>query len=621
MNSTSFESTLSHNPLAARADVKQSLRDILEPLQKYAVNGGYQLGNTSAHYAPGIARMEGWSRTLWGIAPLLAGGGDFSGLDTSLAILKEGINPRRSGYWGLAEKRDQRLVEMAAIALSLMISPEYFWDALSAEEQGQLYTWLAQIETLEVADNNWHFFRVLVCTAFRERGLPVNEAAEKESFDFIESCYRDDGWYSDGIGGMYDFYNPFGFHFYGLVYAKIAGRRDAERAEKYIERARLFARHFINWFREDGSFVPYGRSLGYRFAAASFFSACAFADLEVLPWGVMKGIVLRNFRYWFSRPIFDNGGVLSIGYAYPNLIMADQYNSPGSPYWSLKTYLILALPEAHPFWDAEELPLPELPPVHADPVPGFIVSRSHEDVQLLVPGKYPAYQVVHAAAKYAKFAYSARFGFCTAHSSYDLEKTGCDSSLLFSEGDGYWRERRNTEDIRSGENWTCGVWKPWEDVRVFTLLAALGRWHIRIHRIESGRSLETAEGGFSLPLDNEGEKVPYPENRSALSSQVIIQSAEGVSRIAALEEGSCRRGEALIPSPNLNILYPRVMIPLLRGRIEPGHTLLISAVRAGDPAASEEAMPAVHLNGNKTEAEIFYPGRGPLEFRGWVPLV
>lgn len=30
------------------------------------------------------------------------------------------------------------------------------------------------------------------------------------------------------------------------------------------------------------------------------------------------------------------------------------YNSPQSPYWALKSLLILALPKSHPFWAAKE---------------------------------------------------------------------------------------------------------------------------------------------------------------------------------------------------------------------------------------------------------------------------
>ncbi len=71
-----------------------------------------------------------------------------------------------------------------------------------------------------------------------------------------------------------------------------------------------------------------------------------------------KGIIVRHFEEWFSHPITDNGGVLTIGYRYTNLHMSESYNSPGSPYWSLKAFILLALPGNHPFWQAEPLPFP-----------------------------------------------------------------------------------------------------------------------------------------------------------------------------------------------------------------------------------------------------------------------
>ncbi|QQO10848.1 DUF2264 domain-containing protein [Breznakiella homolactica] len=604
-----FDFPIRQNPLKTRDDLRQSLVDLLEPLNRHVSGGGYDLGRTAAHYSPRVALMEGWSRTLWGIAPFIAGGGDYPNIDEVMAILTKGLDENDPGWWGVPPDRDQRLVEMAAIALSLMIAQETFWDSLKPDQRKTLARWLGLIQERELPANNWHFFRVLVCTALRRLGLPVNEKAERESFDLIESCYRGDGWYIDGSNGEYDWYNPFAFHFYGLIYATINGGRDPQRAERYTERARLFAPRFITWFRDDGSVVPYGRSLIYRFAAVSFFSACAFAGLEVFPWGVMKGLVLRHFRWWFSRPILDAGGILSVGYAYPNLIMADQYNSPGSPYWALKSYLVLALPDGHPFWAAEEQPLPaDLPEVSADPVPGFLVSRSDEDVQLLVPGRYPVYEVVQAAAKYGKFAYSARFGFCVSHGSYDLEKTGCDSTLLFSEGDNYWRERRAVRDQTSGPNWTRSLWSPWPDVTVATTLVALGAWHVRIHKIESSRTLDAVEGGFSVPLYCGREPAVPPETRADTSREALVSFAWGASRIAALEAGSNRTGTLVEPSPNLNLLEPSGIIPVLKGKVKPGITIWVTAVRAGDPGpAASEKPPRVVIEDEKT-AVVFRSG-------------
>lgn len=605
MKDTSF--TAGKNPLVTRDDLRRSLLDLLEPLKEHTVPGGYHLGAAQGHHSPKIALMEGFSRTLWGIAPLVAGGGTCPGIDGALAILKQGVNPESPGWWGACGDKDQRLVEMAAIALSLIIAKKTFWEPLETNTQKQLYDWLAVIQRRELPPTNWHFFRILVCGAFRELGLPVHEKAEKESFDLVESLYRDEGWYQDGPEGTYDLYNPWAFHFYGLCCAKIAGSRERERAERYRERAQAFARRFVPWFREDGSVIPYGRSLTYRFAAVSFFSACAFADLEVLPWPVMKGLVLRHIRYWFSRPIIDAGGVLSTGYGYPNLIMADRYNAPGSPYWGLKAYLVLALGEDHPFWKAKEAPLPEQPRVTADKIPGFIVSHTREDAQLLCPGALPDFEMNHAAQKYGKFAYSARFGFCVSHGGHHITEAGGDSMLLLSAESvvrdnifapgGYWRERRGASEIRAGNNRTSSVWRPWPDVRITTVLMSLGDWHIRIHRIESGRKLTGAEGGFAVKRFNEFDEAPPFSDSAHEKREALISFPWGASRIIALEGGSERTGALVVAAPNLNVLEASAVIPVLAGPIEPGITVWAAGVRAGDrDAVTAETPPETRLD-------------------------
>ncbi|GHV42472.1 hypothetical protein AGMMS49546_21200 [Spirochaetia bacterium] len=588
------------NPLKTRKDIQQNLVDLLSPLKKYAVPGGYHLGDTAAHYSPRIALMEGWSRTLWGIGPLIAGGGSCPDIDVALSILRQGIDPASPGYWGDISGTDQRMVEMAAIGFCLIIARKTFWDTLNKKEQEQLYNWLSFIEREKVSDSNWHFFRVLVCEAFRALGLPVDEKAEEESLDLIDSYYAGNGWYQGGIGGNYDYYNPFGFHFYGLVYAKLAGNRDPERAARYIERARLFIPRFTAWCREDGSVISMGRSLSYRFAISSLFSACAFAEIEILPWGVLKGLVLRNLRWWFSRPILDAGGILSVGYGYPNLIMADAYNSPGSPYWGMKAFIILALGKDHPFWQAEELPLPEQPQISCEKIPGFIITHTPEDAQLLTPGRYPNFDMNHPAEKYCKFAYSARFGFCVSHSNYNLAASGCDSMLMLSEKNaGYWRQRRETSGLATGPNWTRSVWKPWDDVEITTTLVSLGAWHVRVHRITSGRSLDTAEGGFSIPRYHKLEEAPPLTNAATGEHEAMAVFDWGASRIAALEQDTSRKGALIIPAPNLNIMESSAVIPILRGTLEPGLTILACAVRAGDrEPVTQEKIPAVLFKEN-----------------------
>src|SRR4051794_28261355 len=95
---------------------------------------------------------------------------------------------------------------------------------------------------------------------------------------------------------------------------------------------------------------------------AGFWAAVAFADVELpapLTWGVVKGLLLRNIRWWGTIPgAFSPEGTLTIGYAYPNQFLSDNYNSPGSTYWAMLSFAALAVPAEHPFWTSKEEPLP-----------------------------------------------------------------------------------------------------------------------------------------------------------------------------------------------------------------------------------------------------------------------
>lgn len=133
-----------------------------------------------------------------------------------------------------------------------------------------------------------------------------------------------------------DYYSSsFAIHFLQLLYAKLAGADEPERAAEFRKRAQIAALDLAHYFDEEGRSIPFGRSVGYRFAMCAFWGALAYADVELptpLTWGMVKGIVLRHLRWWQTQPhIWSSSGTLTIGYSYPNMYMAENYNSPGSP--------------------------------------------------------------------------------------------------------------------------------------------------------------------------------------------------------------------------------------------------------------------------------------------------
>ena len=355
-----FNIPIARNPLKTREDVQEAVRQLTDPIKPYYSEGmgRLRLGVTSTVYGEARCEMEAYARMYWGLMPLAAGGGNSDLFEICREGLLKGTNPRHPEYWGELVDVDQLAVEMPPIALAMALAPEIFWDPFSQRQKEQIWTWLDKINHYKMSDCNWLGFPVLVNVSMKMVGMPWNEEVTEAALNRLDEFYQDDGWYWDGASLRGDYYVPFAMHFYTLIYAKLMGDEDPERARRYRERSRIFARDFLCWFTKEGSALPYGRSLTYRFAQGAFWGALAFADVEALPWGEIKGLYLRHLRHWFSQPIFSTDGLLTIGYGYPNLIMSEFYNGPGSPYWAMKAFLPLCLPDDHPLWTAEELPYP-----------------------------------------------------------------------------------------------------------------------------------------------------------------------------------------------------------------------------------------------------------------------
>ncbi|MEX3018180.1 DUF2264 domain-containing protein [Kluyvera sp. STS39-E] len=579
--------------LSSREDVTQTLVTMLSALDKQfpADVAQFSLGKTCAHYSTDIAEMEGLSRALWGLFPLLAGGADVPFSDKYITAIKLGTDPQSPSYWGETGPYDQRLVEMAAYGLGLALLQNKLTDVFSEAELANLHRWLNQITDAQMPDSNWNYFAIIVQLGFKRAGLPYDQAAIDRRFGMMEAYYLGDGWYSDGPGRPKDYYISMAFHFYGLIYATLNAHDDPTRAATLRERACLFAKDFIYLSAADGASVPFGRSLTYRFAMVAFWSGVAFAGLDVFSPGVVKGIILRHLRWWLKQPIFDRDGILTLGFAYPNLAMCEDYNAPGSPYWALKMFLILALPADHAFWLAEEMPLPTLSATHAI-VPAQQIlqhSENSQHVVMLTSGQLELNNYVNTEAKYTKFAYSTRFGFTIERGRYGIKHAACDSMLLLSDSDNYWRGRRECECVEMLEGAIYSRWLPWHDVRIETWLILCGDWHVRVHRVNTARRLQTVEGGFAVMKAD-------VESRARWSR---VRATNGVSMIADISPVA-RQGDSVVTPPNSSVMFAEcAVIPTLTGEIEPGEHWLCCAVNAsGDDNALQPVLPTLLIENN-----------------------
>lgn len=605
---------LAGNPLRTRGDLERALRVLVDPLLASLSSGGarVRLGHAAVLFPDAAEELEGFARPLWGLVPLALGGGRFEHWELWRRGLASGSDPAHPEYWGAAG-RDQRMVEMAAVGFGLAFAPGELWDPLPEPARARLVDWLARIDEHLPVESNWQFFRVLVNLGLERVGRfdPARwGGAQRDSLARIDSYADADGWYRDGPQGHVDWYVPWALHTYGLVYAAAAARGtgDPEVGARFRERARRFARHHRHWFDARGRALPFGRSLTYRFAQAAFWSALVLADEEALPWGCVKGLLLRHLRSWAEAPIATRDGLLAPGYAYPQPALLEPYSSSGSPYWALKAFLCLAAPEDHPFWRAAEEPFSRC--IDPDGARGpvvqvparWVISRDAAQALAVCAGQterlYP-----NGPAKYAKLAYSSAFGFSVAVPETRPHQNVHDSMLALRGDDGPWQVR--DEILAWGLEGECvwSRWRPFPDVEVVSVLAGRCPWHWRLHRVtrrSGGQALHSCDAGFALGFPGLEPGLPGLEVVTR-DDAVALRSDRGTSAVFAMEAvaGGGRAARMQIAPPGTSVMVPRSAVPALfgshpaEGRRAATWELRTAVLATEDPgAALPDAAPA-----------------------------
>ncbi len=282
----------------------------------------------------------------------------------------------------------------------------------------------------------------------------------------------------------------------------------------------------------------------------------------------------------------------------------------GSPYWAFVGFICLAVPSSHPFWYAPEEPYPTslLPSVKVLPHPRHITSYLGSHRMLLSSGQACAYPMKGTHAKYGKFAYSSAYAYSVPPGGFTLEQFALDSTLGLSDDEGeVWKTRRVCDEVVFDVHDEVPVlslkstWRPFKDVKITTWLVPTREetpnWHVRIHKIEAGRDVLTAEGGFAICNVRRGDGRAlglYDEKVNEGTSPRVIgnydkddagegkapgrQGAFVVSKGAVgivdldMDGGSERTAVIVNADPNSNIVEKKTIIPTLMGSLSGGET-------------------------------------------------
>lgn len=554
-----------------KKEFQEMLIKMLSPLKEhYSKTKAYlKIGHTAAWYEDIGAYVEAFSRPLWGLVPFWAGGGENREFEEIyLKGIISGSDPQSEEYWGVCHDRDQRFVEMAAFAYSILLTPDKLWNKLNEVQKNNFANWLNQINEHELPDCNWLFFNILVNIALKKEGMPYSEEKMSEYLDRMESFYLGDGWYRDGHSYHKDYYVSFAIHFYSLIYVKFMENEDKERCRRYRERAMQFGKSFIYWFDESGEALPYGRSLIYRFAQVSFWSACVLTDCLPYPIGVIKGIIVRHIEKWMQSEIFDNSGILTLGYKYPCLNMTESYNAPASVYWCMKSFAFLALDDNSEFWKAECEHMPKLDEIFVINKAEMVISRRIGYLTAFVCGSGQDIYHSHTDAKYEKFAYSTKFGFSVPKASYPLSDAAPDSTLCF-DIDGICMTKRHTKKWYIEGNTVVNIWSPITGITVETHVTPTKYGHMREHTVTSDYECTAYDTAFAVAArdiddchNDIGENYAESSNKFSMCR---IESDNGTAGIISA-------------APNTNLFFQKTNIPMIKYTVKKGRNVFSSKI-------------------------------------------
>lgn len=606
-----FNEQIKDNPLRSKADVKAALVDILAPamevLAQQKRKGRFRMSDSGAVYLQDKTEVEGFMRLLWGLGPFFSDKKRVYERPDWYELVTQGIlagtDPDDPDYWGgdLGDY-DQVFVEMGALTAFLYETKDYFWDNLTVKKQKTIVKWMDQVNHKVIPKTNWLFFRAMVNQFITDSGYMDNSELIDADYAITNKHYLGHGWSYDGYVNQIDNYIPFAYQFFTILTVGLA-HTDNKQSQLLKERAQKFVPSYANWFAADGAALPYGRSLDYRFAQAAFWAAYAYAHVDMpegYSLGDIKHLLLNNLRWWFQQNIFQTDGLIPIGYSYPNMNFAEGYNGPTSAYWALKTFIFFALPDDDPFWTTKESDDFKFEALKKQPEPRMLIAHSQNglEVQSFTAGQH-SHEHAHGEAKYEKYVYSTTFGFSTPKGSVLLKQGAYDNTLAVAESENFWQTAFKYDDYAIHDNYVYSDWKPYDDVEIKNFVVPAMPWHVRVHKINTGRTLHLAEGSFSAP--DSGASDEY-EMKTDVQNAVFYHSRVGITGLVGLSKELT--AELSTPEPNTNLYFNKTKIPLQTGVLEPGQYTLVSLYLGDRELESLDddgniVIPEVKLDGNK----------------------
>ncbi|MEU6553372.1 DUF2264 domain-containing protein [Streptomyces sp. NPDC046915] len=585
-----------------RAHWEATADRLLGALLPYATPGlaQYRLPGRTGHSGVWSDGVEGYARSFLLAAFRIAGSGGTGAeelIERYATGLASGTDPRHPEHWPPITDRAQPMVEAASIAIALHETRPWIWDQLPDDVRQRTADWLGGFVGATANDSNWRLFQVITEEFLASIDAPHSRAEIDAGLARLDDWYRGDGWYTDGDGRKFDYYNAWALHLYPVLWSRIAGHRaDRGLVRTHRTRLRAFLRTHQYFFGSDGAPVHQGRSLTYRYAATAPLWAGALVDATPLPPGRTRRLASGALKHFADHQVPDEQGLLTLGWYRSFLPVTQPYSGPASPYWAAKAFLGLLLPAGHPVWTAREEPGPVDTGDHrvALPAPGWLLHSTAADgiVRLVNHGSdrlAPPPAPSEANPHYTRFAYSTATAPETPPGD---EAAGHDNHIALLLPSGPSRRGRihplGTEDSGAASWHTPLSADGTEHEHAITTVSAVhGPWEVRLHRIEAPAGTLVREGGWAI-----ASETSRPTATTGPGWAVTIRDDGLTSALVALldrpgvpnaREGEVGRGTG-------HNAYGRYSATPLLTAEHPGGTLLLATlvVLTADPSVSSD---------------------------------
>lgn len=379
-------------------------------------------------------------------------------------VINERLDPDNSTGWRALVGVRQSFVETGGLATAYMICPRMFVQSTlqSGEVAGRaadyLRVWFMENVDRYASDNNWLIYKIMLVRALKALGEDSNRLDDVElgAALRIEHWYRDCGWYADGPGNSFDYYNSWSFHFYLPLLEYLTDGWVMGSRSDHFARCAEYTDFVSRLIDPEGAPVFMGRSMTYRFGVVAPVALTALHPETSAVAARNLGIVWRNCVDFFLYQHVSASGRIRLGYIRAGGAVAQRYSGFGSSYWCMKAFVALLIPSESAFWDSDHGPVQSSDIAPCGSRLGFVSAQTKGVAHLLnhasdfQRGRRAGW--FHDDALYASLSFSS----CTAPVCVGGIRS--DHFALLQGGRG--SDRGPALGMSSGAHWISSRWRP-----------------------------------------------------------------------------------------------------------------------------------------------------------------